>query len=88
MKRFRIKSELLSQWWGQPIWLGATVLLPRDYDKHPKNYYPVVYSHGHFDTSAPMNFDTAKSDFHDYWLADGTPRVILVTLQHPLALLR
>jgi len=83
VKRFRIKSRLLSDWWGQPIYLGATVLLPKDYDKHPDVRYPVIYEQGHFSTRAPGGFDNPKSDFRDYWLADGTPRYLMVSLQHP-----
>ena len=94
VKRIKMKSEILSKWWGQPIYFGATVLLPKDYDKHPDVKYPVVYSHGHFSLGAPGGFRPPGSlapagrgggnnNFSDYWLADGTPRVILVTLQHP-----
>ncbi|MFT4256508.1 MAG: alpha/beta hydrolase-fold protein [Pseudoxanthomonas sp.] len=83
VKRFRMTSKLLSDWWGQPIFLGATVLLPKDYDRHPDTRYPVIYDHGHFSTGAPYGFDRPNSKFRDYWLADGTPRFILVTLQHP-----
>src|SRR4029450_5608744 len=91
VKRIKIRSEILSKWWGQPIYLGATVLLPRDYDKHPDVKYPVVYSHGHFSLGAPGGFGGAGrgggggrgSGFTDYWRADGTPRMIIVTLQHP-----
>lgn len=83
VKRFRIRSKLLSDWWGQPIYLGATVLLPKDYDKHPDQRYPVIYEQGHFSTSAPGGFDRPKSGFRDYWMADGTPRYIMVSLQHP-----
>jgi hypothetical protein len=95
VKRIKMKSEILSKWWGQPIYFGATVLLPKDYDKHPDVKYPVVYSHGHFSLGAPGGFRMPGSPapaggrggqgsgFSDYWLADGTPRVILVTLQHP-----
>ncbi len=32
VKRFKIQSPLLTKFWGRPIYLGATVLLPRDYD--------------------------------------------------------
>ncbi len=94
VKRIKMKSEILSKWWGQPIYFGATILLPKDYDKHPDVKYPVVYSHGHFSLGAPGGFQMPGaaptggrggrgSGFSDYWLADGTPRVILVTLQHP-----
>ena len=83
VKRFRIRSKLLSAWWGHPIYLGATVLLPKDYDRHPGVRYPVIYEQGHFSTAAPGGYDRAKSGFRDYWLADGTPRYIMVSLQHP-----
>ena len=82
VKRFKIQSNLLTKWWGHPIFLGATVLLPRDYDKHPDLRYPIVFQHGHFSTAAPAGFDRDTA-FQKYWMADGTPRVIYVTLQHP-----
>ena len=77
VKRIKIQSSILTRWWGQPIYLGAVVLLPRDYDRHPDVKYPVVYDEGHFSLRAPGIGNSA------YWTADGTPRVILVTLQHP-----
>lgn len=77
VKRIKIQSTILSKWWGHPIFLGAVVLLPKDYDKHPEARYPIVYSHGHFSLRAPAVGSTP------YWNADGTPRMIIVTLQHP-----
>ncbi|MDQ6926151.1 MAG: alpha/beta hydrolase-fold protein [Candidatus Eremiobacteraeota bacterium] len=77
VKRIKLRSEILSAWWGQPIYLGAVVLLPKDYDAHPGVKYPVVYDEGHFSLRAPAVGATP------YWNADGTPRVIIVTLQHP-----
>ncbi|MEQ1692805.1 MAG: alpha/beta hydrolase-fold protein [Gemmatimonas sp.] len=77
VKRLKIQSAILTKWWGHPISLGAVVLLPKDYDKHPEARYPVVYSHGHFSLRAPQVGSSP------YWNADGTPRMIIVTLQHP-----
>ena len=77
VKRLKIQSTILTKWWGQPIYLGAVVLLPKDYDKHPEAKYPIVYDEGHFSLGAPRIGSTP------YWNADGTPRVIIVTLQHP-----
>jgi len=77
VKRIKIESKILTKWWGHPIYLGAVVLLPKDYDKHPDAKYPVVYSEGHFSLRAPGVGSTP------YWTADGTPRMIFVTLQHP-----
>jgi hypothetical protein len=44
--------------------------------------YPVVYSEGHFSLGAPGGYGR-RGDFTSYWNAGGTPRMILVTLQHP-----
>ena len=32
VKHIKIQSKILTAWWGRPIYLGATVLLPRGYD--------------------------------------------------------
>jgi hypothetical protein len=77
VKRIKIQSAILTKWWGQPIYLGATVLLPKDYDKHPDVKYPIVYDEGHFSLRAP------RVGNDPYWKADGTPRMIIATLQHP-----
>lgn len=83
VKRFKIRSKILSKWWGHPIYFGATVLLPRGYAKHPHTHYPIIFEEGHFSLHAPMGFDWPKTGFKKYWLANGTPRYIIVTLQHP-----
>ncbi len=82
VKRFRMRSEMLSRWWGVPIDLGATVLLPKGYDEHPDARYPVIYQQGHFSTRAPYGFGSG-GDFDRLWLAESTPRFLLVTFQHP-----
>ncbi len=53
VKRIKIQSQILSKWWGQPIYLGATITLPKDYAAHPDVKYPVIYSQGHFSLNAP-----------------------------------
>jgi hypothetical protein len=47
VKRVQIKSERLSQFWGVPVHLGATVILPKGYDEHKEVRYPVVYAQGY-----------------------------------------
>ncbi|HEX6942961.1 MAG TPA: hypothetical protein VF128_08525, partial [Gemmatimonadaceae bacterium] len=42
VKYVRIKSELLSKFWGRDMFLGAWVLLPWGYDEHPEARYPLV----------------------------------------------
>jgi hypothetical protein len=82
VKRIRIQSQILSKWWGHPIYLGATILLPKDYDKHPGVKYPINYIQGHFSLRAPGGFGQG-GEFDRLWLAEATPRFIYATLQHP-----
>jgi enterochelin esterase-like enzyme len=82
VKRIRIQSPILTKWWGQPMYVGATVLLPKDYDKHPDARYPVNYIQDHFSLRAPGGFGRG-GDFDRLWLAEETPRFLYVTLQHP-----
>jgi hypothetical protein len=58
VKRIKIKSEILSKWWGHPMYLGATVLLPKGYDQNPSIRYPTVYHQDHFSLEAPFGFTT------------------------------
>lgn len=82
VKRIKIQSAILTKWWGHPIYIGATILLPKDYDAHPDVKYPVNYEQGHFSTGAPGGYGRG-GQFDRYWMADGTPRFIYITLQHP-----
>jgi hypothetical protein len=81
VKRFRFESKRLSEFWGRPIRLGATVLLPRDYERETIDY-PVVYLQGHFSLDDPMNWKEGE-DLHRAWIADHFPRMIVVTFQDP-----
>jgi hypothetical protein len=53
VKHIKIRSELLSKFWGRDVYLGAHILVPKDFDKHPEAHYPIMVFHGHFpdDTS-------------------------------------
>ncbi|MCA9732290.1 MAG: hypothetical protein H6696_16095 [Deferribacteres bacterium] len=48
IKHIKMKSDLLSAFWGRPMELGACVLLPEGFDKHPEARYPLMITHGHF----------------------------------------
>ncbi len=48
VKHVRIHSQLLSQFWGRPMHLGACVLLPEGFETHPEARYPLIVFHGHF----------------------------------------
>src|SRR2546429_429207 len=61
VKYVKIQSKLLTAWWGRPIYLGATVLLPRGYDADTGRRYPTVYQQGHFTLNPPFGFSTDSS---------------------------
>ena len=48
IKHEKIQSQLLTEFWGRPMFLGAHVLLPEGFDEHPGARYPLVIFHGHF----------------------------------------
>ena len=81
VKRFKIQSALLTKFWGRPIYLGATVLLPRDYETSTVRY-PILYRQGHFSLAPPLGFEEGNP-LHKEWMRDDFPRMIVVTLQHP-----
>jgi hypothetical protein len=92
VKRIKFDSRLLSAFWGRPIPLGATVLLPKGYAAHPDVRYPVVYLQGHFGLGAPLGFSPEPAAdgrrgrgpaFYREWISANYPRLILVTFQHP-----
>ena len=81
VKRFRFQSPMLTEFWGRPIFLGATVLLPRDYDRETIEY-PVNYVQGHFSLRAPLRFEVGNP-LYEAWIKDDFPRMLAVTFQHP-----
>lgn len=48
VKHIRMRSDLLSEFWGTDVHLGAHVLLPAGFDEHPEARYPIAIFHGHF----------------------------------------
>jgi hypothetical protein len=81
VKRFKVQSALLTKFWGRPIYLGATVLLPRDYESSTVKY-PVLYRQGHFGLGAPLGYQDGN-EIATEWNRDDFPRMLVVTLQHP-----
>ena len=97
LRHVRIKSKLLSDFWGTPVYLGASALLPRDYDKHPDVRYPTIYAQSQ-EATAPFYFnpDPASQEqelglkegnvqtgyeFYQSWIGDGFPRVVVIVME-------
>jgi len=80
VKRIKMQSDLLTEFWGHPIYIGATILLPKGYDEHPDVRYPTVYYQGHFSLRPPLS---RGGQVPGEWIAEDLPRFIAVTIQHP-----
>lgn len=48
IKHIKMKSDVLSKFWGGDMYLGAHVLLPKGFNEHPEAKYPLMIFHGHF----------------------------------------
>ncbi len=77
VERFRFESPTLTAFWGRPIYLGATVLLPKEYHDETIEY-PVLYRQGHFSLAEPLGGQVREA-----WVEDDFPRLLVVTFQHP-----
>lgn len=81
VKHVKIQSELLTKFWGRPMYLGAWVLLPHGFDEHPEARYPLVINHGHFPSSL-SNFReeppdaNLKPDYSERFQIDGYNRIV------------
>ena len=48
VRHIKIQSQLLTEFWGRPMFLGAHILVPEGFDEHPEAKYPLMVFHGHF----------------------------------------
>jgi len=94
LQHVSIQSAKLTAFWGRPIHIHATVLLPKGYADHPETRYPTVYPLGH---GVPFSFtpDSTQArnvgkinpvtgldsgyDFYKAWVSDSFPRVVAIT---------
>lgn len=84
VKYIKIKSDVLTEFWGTDMYLGANVLLPKDYD--PQKQYPVLYYQGHWPGgNAPLNYGRTGREsfeaFNAYWDGDQALDMIVVTFR-------
>jgi hypothetical protein len=98
VRHVRIRSELLTKFWGRPVFLGAIVVVPEGFDDHPDQRYPIAFEQGHFPRdfvrfretppSAGLRgvrrqqWETGHRFFQD-WTSGRLPKMLLVLTQHP-----
>ena len=97
VKHIRIQSQVLTKFWGHPMYLGAIVVLPEGWTTHPNARYPLLVNQGHFPhdftgfrTSPPpaglTDFDLERAQsqlqFYQDWTTGKLPRMLLLLIQH------
>ncbi|MFZ0396342.1 MAG: alpha/beta hydrolase-fold protein [Terracidiphilus sp.] len=97
LKFMRFKSDVLSRFWGQDVFLGAWILLPDGFDEHPDARYPLIVYQDHFSAGfRPAGFTSTPPDpkspmyrrdqngyrFYQDWTSGRLPRVILIYVQN------
>lgn len=99
VKHISMESHILSEFWGVPMFIGATVLLPKDYELHPEVKYPAVYLQGWLgQTPFLFNEDPGSAtrqqalrrvgletgyDFYRQWNSENFPRFVAITFYEP-----
>ena len=80
VRHVKIKSEMLSKFWGRPVYLAAHVLVPSGFDAHPDAHFPLMVFHGHFPSDI-SGFRTTppdanlKPDYSDRFHLAGYNRI-------------
>jgi hypothetical protein len=84
----KIRSPLLSEFWGRDTYIGANLLLPRGYDEEGDRRYPVIYHLGHFPGDrVPFGFEPGAAGqgrtagFSDFWMSDQAPGLFVITIR-------
>ena len=82
VKLVDIRSDTLSNWWGKPVRLKASVLLPSGYFDNPEKLYPVRYNvAGYGGRYNRVNQQVREqSKFSQWWFSGEAPQVINVFL--------
>jgi hypothetical protein len=80
VRHLRIRSEVLTKFWGRPMFLSAVVLVPEGFDEHPNARFPLIIFHDHF-VSGFDDFRTIppdpdlKPDYSDRFHLAGYNRI-------------
>jgi len=48
IRHMKIQSQLLTKFWGRPMYLSANVLVPEGFDEHPSARFPLAIFEDHF----------------------------------------
>jgi len=82
VKFLKRRSELLSKFWGRPMFLRAGIILPKEWESQPTRRFPLLIQIGGFGTRYTQVSEMMRpgGEFQKLWNADGTPRFVLLQL--------
>jgi len=81
VRRFEMKSDLLSKFWDKEVNLKVSILLPSGYDKNPNEKYPVRYNIGGYGARyTRINRLVGRTEFMEWWETKEAPQIITVFL--------
>jgi enterochelin esterase-like enzyme len=86
VRRLRMQSDLLTKFWGRPVFLSASILVPRDFDESARKY-PVAFFQDHFHQGLSWFRETpggpaAAYQFFQDWTSGRLPRMLVVVTDH------
>jgi enterochelin esterase-like enzyme len=93
IRHVRFQSKLLTEFWGRPVFLNASVLVPRDFDESTQ-HYPVGFYQDHFNGdfrgfsetpptgNAARGFAADSYQFYQDWTSGRLPRMLIVVTDH------
>ena len=97
VKHIKIQSQVLTKFWGRPMYLGAIVVIPEGWASHPNAHYPLLLDHGHFPydftgfratppesgaTGFQLKRQQSAHQFYQDWATGKLPRMLLLLVQH------
>jgi hypothetical protein len=80
IRHLKIQSQLLTKFWGRPIYLSANVLVPEGFDTHTSVSYPLIINEDHFNSdfsgfrTEPPD-PTLKPDYSERFHISGYNRI-------------
>lgn len=81
VKEIILRSDTLSAWWGKPMFVKASVLLPGQYGKQDQQVYPIRYNvAGYGGRYTRINRIVNNPEFLDWWTSEEAPQIINVFL--------
>ncbi|MGC1482269.1 MAG: hypothetical protein WA789_00615, partial [Candidatus Acidiferrum sp.] len=97
VKHIKIQSQVLTKFWGHPMYLGAIVVIPEGWASHPNAHYPLLVNQGHFpedfrgfratppsadETGFALERAQSQYKFYQDWTTGKLPHMLLLLVQH------